>query len=121
MKISPIHEAVTASIHLGTAYIVRTKCAAAYQTTPNDPCPIGLSGSISKAGLLSAEAARGEQEGWMACVECNRCSKLPLYGSAGGGGGCGGSSPQRKKGVEGKMRWAGGGWKAASGTILPVG
>lgn len=49
---------------------------------------------------------RGEQEGWMVCVECSKCSKLPLYGSAGGAGGCGGSSPQRKKGVEGKMRWA---------------
>ena len=80
------------------------KCVAAHHTTPKDPCPIGLSGSISTAGLLRGAAARGEQVGWMGCVECNKCSKLPLgQGSAGGAGGC---SPQRKKGVEGKMRWA---------------
>ena len=82
---------------------------------------MGLSGSISKAGLFSGGALRGEQDGWMDCVECSSCRKLPLYGSAGGAGGCDGSSPQRKKDVGGKMRRAWCGWKAASGMILPVG
>lgn len=77
---SQTHEKVTESINLSPVHQNArcAQCIAAHHTTPKDPCPIGLSGSISTAGLLRGAAARGEQEGWVGCVDCSKCSKLPL-------------------------------------------